>query len=166
MKGKMKTRWVFCLLSLCGGLWGGNGYAGSTVAVKVTVLAPLPCVLNEKQPIGIDFGNEVMTTRIDGQAYRQKVNYRLSCSGQGKNAMRLQIKGASAAFDATALQTNVNGLAIAFEQPVGKRLPVNGWANFDYPNLPDLYAVPVKKTGVNLPTGEFSAAATLRVDYQ
>lgn len=152
--------------ALAGCLWGASVYAGSTVTVKVTVLAPLPCVLNEKQPIEIDFGNEVMTTRIDGTNYRQKVGYTLTCSGQGKNAMRLQIKGVGAAFDATALQTNVNGLAIAFEQPVGKRLPVNGWANFDYPNLPDLYAVPVRKNGVELPTGEFTAAATLRVDYQ
>jgi len=157
---------LFCLLSLVGGLAAGTVYASSNVTVKVTVLAPLPCVLNEKQPIEVDFGNEVMTTRIDGQKYREKVGYRLRCDGQGKNAMRLQIKGTGAAFDTAALQTGVNGLAIAFEQPAGKRLPINSWVNFDYPNLPDLYAVPVKKSGVDLPAGEFSATATLRVDYQ
>jgi len=166
MKRTVKTGVLLGALYLAGHLWNTDAYAGSTVTVKVTVLAPLPCVLNEKQPIEVDFGNEVMTTRIDGQAYRRKVGYSLSCSGQGKNAMRLQVKGTGAAFDASALQTNVNGLAIAFEQPEGKRLPLNGWANFDYPKLPDLYAVPVRKNGVELLPGAFSAVATLRVAYQ
>ncbi|EOY5052100.1 fimbrial protein [Serratia marcescens] len=160
------TRFNFSLLFLTGCLWNAIAYAGSTVSVKVTVMAPLPCVLNEKKPIEVDFGDEVITTSINGNMYREEVVYDLSCSGQGKNAMRLQINGLGAAFDSSALQTSITGLAIAFEQPKGKRLPVNGWANFDYPQLPELYAVPVKKNGVVLPTGEFSATATLRVDYQ
>lgn len=37
----------------------------TTVNVRVTVLSP-PCIINGGRPIEVDFGDEVMTTRIDG----------------------------------------------------------------------------------------------------
>ncbi|HEP1044392.1 TPA: fimbrial protein [Serratia marcescens] len=154
------------LLTVGAVLWGTEGQGATPVTVKVTIRAPLPCVLNARLPIEVDFGDEVVTTRIDGSAYRQPVKYSLSCSGQGKNAMRLQFRGSGAAFDGAVLQTSVQGLGIAFELAQQKRLSLNSWVNFTYPDLLEIYAVPVKRPGVELPTGEFTAAATLRVDYQ
>ncbi|MBH3259023.1 fimbrial protein [Serratia marcescens] len=139
--------------------------AASTVTVSVTVLAPLPCTLNGGKPIEVNFGDEVMTTRIDGNNYRQPVEYALSCNGQGKNAMRLQIVGGAAAFDGQLLKTSVSGMGIALLRD-GVRMPLNSWQNFPYPNVPRLEAVPVKQGNATLPTGEFTAAATLRADYQ
>ncbi|MBH3084211.1 fimbrial protein [Serratia marcescens] len=147
-------------------LWGGNGNAATTATVKVTIMAPLPCVLNEDKQIDVDFGNEIMTSRIDGDAYRKKIDYSLKCDGQAKNAMKLQIKGDGAVYDGTVLRTSRDGLGIAFEQQPGKKLPINSWMNFNYPDLIELYAVPVKKSGADLKTGEFTASAMLRVYYQ
>ncbi|AKG69061.1 Minor fimbrial protein prsF precursor [Serratia fonticola] len=136
----------------------------ATVTVKVTVVAPPPCVINDDRPIDVEFG-DVMTTRVDGDNYKMPVNYTLSCTGGTTNAMKLQVKGTGAAFDATVLQTNQTGLGIELRQGDSK-LAVNDWLNFTYPNKPELWAVPVKQRGATLTGGEFSAGATMAVDYQ
>ncbi|MEL5519727.1 fimbrial protein [Serratia bockelmannii] len=136
----------------------------ATVTVKVTVVAPPPCVINDDRPVEVEFG-DVMTTRVDGDNYKMPVNYTLSCTGGTSNAMKLQVKGNGAAFDATVLQTNKTGLGIELRQGDGK-LAVNSWLNFTYPNKPELWAVPVKQAGTTLTGGEFSAGATMAVDYQ
>ncbi|WP_149543244.1 fimbrial protein [Serratia marcescens] len=136
----------------------------ATVTVKVTVVAPPPCVINDDRPIDVEFG-DVMTTRVDGDNYKMPVNYTLSCTGGTSNAMKLQVKGSGAAFDATVLQTNQTGLGIELRQGASK-LAVNSWLNFTYPNKPKLWAVPVKQAGATLKGGEFSAGATMAVNYQ
>ncbi|HDH0696926.1 TPA: fimbrial protein [Klebsiella aerogenes] len=136
----------------------------ATVTVKVTVMAPPPCVINDDRPIEVEFV-DVMTTRVDGDNYKMPVNYTLSCTGGTSNAMKLQVKGTGAAFDATVLQTNKAELGIELRQGDSK-LAVNDWLNFTYPNKPELWAVPVKQSGATLTGGEFSAGATMAVDYQ
>lgn len=136
----------------------------ATVTVKVTVVAPPPCVINDDRPVEVEFG-DVMTTRVDGDNYKMPVNYTLSCTGGTSNAMKLQVKGNGAAFDATVLKTNKTGLGIELRQGDGK-LAVNSWLSFTYPNKPELWAVPVKQAGTTLTGGEFSAGATMAVDYQ
>nr|WP_229655838.1 fimbrial protein [Pantoea sp. 201603H] len=138
--------------------------AVTTVTVKVTVVAPPPCIINDNRPIEVEFG-DVMTTKVDGMNYRMPVNYTLSCEGESSNAMQLEVQGTGAAFDNTVLQTNKDGLGIKLMR-VGADLPVNTPVPFIYPNAPELWAIPVKETGVALTTGEFSAAASMRVDYQ
>ncbi|MGO2146013.1 MAG: fimbrial protein [Serratia bockelmannii] len=166
MNTRLSRKGLSCLLMFTAMLWGGNGNAETPVTVKVTIMAPLPCTLNANKQINVDFGDEIMTTRIDGKEYRQPVNYELDCKGQAKNAMKLQIKGDGAVYDGTVLRTSRDGLGIAFEQQPGKKLPINSWVNFNYPDLIDLFAVPVKKSGADLKTGAFTASAMLRVDYQ
>lgn len=142
----------------------GAAVTSATVTVKVTVLAPPPCVINDSRPIEVEFG-DVMTTRVDGANYKMPINYTLSCTGGTSNAMKLQIKGNGAAFDATALRTNKPGLGIELRQGDSK-LVVNNWLAFSYPNKPALWAIPVKQGGATLTGGEFSAVATMAVDYQ
>ncbi|WP_411750828.1 fimbrial protein [Serratia marcescens] len=136
----------------------------ATVTVKVTVVAPPPCVINDDRPVEVEFG-DVMTTRVNGDNYKMPVNYTLSCTGGTSNAMKLQVKGNGAVFDATVLQTDKTGLGIELRQGDSK-LAVNSWLNFTYPNKPELWAVPVKQAGTTLTGGEFSAGATMAVDYQ
>ncbi|MEN4247688.1 fimbrial protein [Serratia marcescens] len=138
--------------------------AATTVTITVTVVAPPPCVINDDRPIDVAFG-DVMTTRVDGDNYKMPVNYTLSCTDASSNAMKLQVKGTGAAFDATVLQTNKAGLGIELRQGDSK-LAVNDWLNFTYPNKPELWAVPVKQSGATLTGGEFSAGATMEVAYQ
>lgn len=137
----------------------------STVTIKVTVIAPPPCTINGDQVIDVDFGNEVVTSRVDGVNYLKTVDYSLDCQGGNSNAMKLQIKGIVTTFDRSALQTNVKDFGIALRAN-GQALVINDWVKFTYPAKPLLQAVPVKKTGVTLPGGDFSAGATLMVDYQ
>lgn len=136
----------------------------ATVTVKVTVVAPPPCTINDDRVIEVDFG-DVMTTRVDGKNYKMPVNYTLSCSGSFPNAMKLQVEGYGALFDQTVVRTNKTGLGIELRQGDNK-LAVNSWLNFTYPQKPELWAVPVKQSGATLTGGEFTAGATMKVAYQ
>lgn len=135
------------------------------VTIKVTVVAPPPCIINGDQVIDVDFGSDVVTRRVDGVNYLKTVDYSLVCNGNISNAMKLQIQGATTAFDRSALQTNMADLGVALKAN-GSALTVNDWVNFTYPNKPVLQAVPVKRAGSTLNGGDFSAGATLMVDYQ
>lgn len=135
----------------------------AVVTVKVEVVAPPPCTVNDNRPIEVEFG-DVMTTRVDGVNYRMPVNYTLSCDASANNAMKLQVQGTSA-FDGQALQTSVAGLGIRLQHGT-TTLAVNDWLNFSYPDQPELWATPIMQAGVTLPAGEFTAGASLRVDYQ
>lgn len=136
----------------------------ATIVLNVTVTAPPPCTINGNRPIEVEFG-DVITTRVDGTHYRKPLSYTLVCDAGARNAMQLQVTGTGAAFDNKILQTNNNGLGIKLmrgETP----LSVNTWVPFTYPNKPELWAIPVRAPGVALAVGEFSAAASMQVDYQ
>jgi len=142
-------------------VWAGSS---ATVTVKVTVVAPPACRVNENGPIEVEFG-DVMTTQVDGNHYKRPVIYTLSCPDASSNAIKLQVKGTGAEFDTTVLQSNKAGLGIELRQGSSK-LAINDWLKFTYPNKPELWAVPVKERGATLTGGEFSAGATMEVAYQ
>lgn len=139
--------------------------AATTIKVTVTIVAPPPCVINNNNLIEVNFGNDVMTTRIDGSYKKQPVVYSVECKNAPNNAMKMQIQGTGAGFDGEVLQTNKDGLGVALLRN-DSRQPINSWINFTYPNLPTLEAVPVKQAGATLRGGEFSAGATMKVEYQ
>ncbi|MFX2482801.1 fimbrial protein [Serratia marcescens] len=139
--------------------------AATTIKVTVTIVAPPPCVINNNNLIEVNFGNDVMTTRIDGSYKKQPVVYSVECKNAPNNAMKLQIQGNSAGFDGEVLQTNKDGLGVALLRN-GNRQPINSWINFTYPTKPTLEAVPVKQAGATLRGGDFSAGATMKVEYQ
>lgn len=94
--------------------------ATTTVTVKVTVVAPPPCIINGDRPIEVDF-NDVMTTRVDGNNYLMPVNYTLSCSSSAPSkAMKLQVRGTGADFDAKVLKTTQPGLGVELRNAGGK----------------------------------------------
>lgn len=136
----------------------------STVTVLVTVVEVPPCIINGNRVIEVDFG-DVIVSQIDGTRNMETVNYSLECTGQTTNAMKLAIQGNPTTFDNTALKTNVEDFGIAMRIN-GQPMAINSWMNFLYPNKPVLQAVPVKRAGIDLPAGDFSAGATLMVEYQ
>lgn len=142
-----------------------NTRADTDVYFSGIVTAPIPCTLNGKQKIETNFGNDMITTRVDGIRYLKEVNYNLECNGQSSNALRLKVQGNVASFNQYALQTNMSDLGI--ELRVGnKPLAINTWFNFSYFDKPVLQAVPVKRANSDLLAGTFSVNATLLVDYQ
>ncbi|AGP46490.1 hypothetical protein D3C81_37290 [compost metagenome] len=142
----------------------GSG-AATTINISGTIMAPPPCVINGDKTIQVDFGQNVVISRIDGSNYLKTIDYTLECKSQSKNAMKMMIEGSGAGFDSGVIQTVKTDLGIALKQN-GQPLRLNQWLNFTYPMQPVLQAVPVKKAGANLPTGMFFAGATLKVDYQ
>ncbi|ENZ5481098.1 fimbrial protein [Serratia marcescens] len=162
-----KPAWYAAGLMLV--FWGGcfpalAKTATATVTVKITLTAP-PCDVNDNKLIEVNFGNDVMTTRVDGEYKKMPINYTLKCQGGASNAVRMRIDGQGAAFDGGVLKTNKTDFGIELLNG-GKRLPINGWLKFTYPNQPTLEAVPVKRSGARLSGGAFSAGATMKVEYQ
>lgn len=155
-------------LLLCGTLVAlpptAMGASNGLVTVKVTVVAPPPCTINDDQPITVEFG-EVMTTKVDGENYKMPVNYSLTCTGGSRNAMTLKISGNAMSSDKSALQTDKAGLGVRLLEG-DSRYVINSQIKFTYPGKPVLYAVPVQLGGTTLTGGEFNAAATMSVAYQ
>lgn len=139
----------------------------NNILVKVTIIKKA-CVVkggNGSDMIEVNFGDDVMTTRVDGTYKTMPVSYSVTCTGSSSNAMKMQIEGTGAGFDSQVLMTNQPDFGIALLSN-GTRLPLNSWINFSYPTMPILTVVPVKRAGATLVGGAFSAAATLKVDYQ
>lgn len=128
-----------------------------------TLVVP-SCVVNDNKTIDVDFG-DVMTTRVDGKNYRKQVSYTLTCEDGVSKALKLQVGGTAAAFDGSLLNTSASGLGVRVQNG-SSNLPVNSWVKFTWPDKPALWVVPVKKSGVILAGGRFSATATLKVEYQ
>ncbi|SNY79833.1 fimbrial protein [Enterobacter sp. CC120223-11] len=156
--------WLRPLIALLMALPLMESVASSTVTVRVSVIAPPPCVVNGDQPITVEFG-EVMTTRVDGNNYKMPVNYSLTCIGGNSNALTLTIAGNATSFDGAALLTDKAGLGVRLLEGSAP-YTINNQIKFTYPGKPELYAVPVQQRGATLTGGEFSAAAIMNVAYQ
>ncbi|MEB6541869.1 fimbrial protein [Serratia plymuthica] len=162
--GGVKQALVFGL-ALSATLFSVSNHATTTINITGTVIAPLSCVINDHKTIAVDFGNDLVTTRVDGSNYMKAVNYTLVCKNNTSNAIKMKIEGSATSFNQSALQTDQADLGIELRAD-GQRFPINSWLNFTYPNKPLLQAVPVKRAGGALKVGAFSVAATLMVDYQ
>lgn len=160
-----KRRYLWQIVGLIGLFSSMLAQAYTLVTVNVTIFVKPQCVINGNKPITVSFTDAVMTTRVDGNQYRQPLNYTLVCTSQLSNAMKIQILGTDAGFGNGALQTNNDNLGIAFLSGTTK-LPVNSWLSFTYPNIPVLEAVPVTRPDAILSGGIFSASATMVVEYQ
>ncbi|CAI0906074.1 fimbrial protein [Serratia proteamaculans] len=138
----------------------------ANVTVRVTIVAAPPCVINNNNNIEVNFGNDVLTTRVDGSAYKKMpVTYSINCSGGPSNSVKMLIEGSGAGFDNAMLRTNQTDFGIALLNN-GSRYPINSWTNFNASSPPRLEAVPAKRAGVMLKGGPFSAGATMKVEYQ
>ena len=117
-------------------------------------------------PILVLFGNDVITTRINGLNYMQNIDYKLNCSSNNAAGMRFQIKGPALNFSGRqVLDAGNNGLGIALYRDSGQINP-NQWYSFNYPRLPRLSAAPIKRQNANLTLGQFAVISTFIVEYQ
>lgn len=139
--------------------------AETRLSIRAVIIAPPPCVINAGSTLDVPFGNDLLTSRIDGVNYRRGVPYTVSCNSPFSNALTLELKGTAASFDGRALATRKADLGVRLFVN-GADWPLNTAVNFTYPNLPVVQAVPVKRAGSTLTGGAFDATATLVVDYQ
>lgn len=158
-----KKRMIAAILLVM--VFSTDSNANTTINISGTVIAPLSCVINDNQMIEVDFGNDLVTSLVDGSRYVKTLAYTLTCKNNSSNAIKMKFQGAATAFNRSALQTEQADLGIELRAN-GQPMPINSWLNFTYPNKPVLQAVPVKRAGGVLQAGDFSAGATLMVAYQ
>ncbi|MEX3098859.1 fimbrial protein [Serratia ureilytica] len=136
----------------------------ATLTINVTVIAE-PCTINGGNPIIVDFGDDVLTTKVDGSNYVKPVDYTLDCADATSDDLKMTISGTGAGFDGTVLQASQTDLGIRLLNN-GAAMPLNQPLDFRRGSQPVLEAVPVKAPGSKLTAGKFTAAATLTVEYQ
>ncbi|MDT3610127.1 fimbrial protein [Cronobacter sakazakii] len=131
-----------------------------------TLVAP-PCTINDGEIIEVAFGNDLGINRIDGNNYKQPVNYTVNCkAGYTANNLAVIVNTTSpAAFDEAAVMTDktglgihilVNGQPVKFAQRIAMINPFSP---------PKIEAVPVQDQSVTLTEGAFEATMTLLADY-
>lgn len=165
------TRTISVLLLTCG-LMAGNtqvqakdGEADMTF--HGTLIEPPSCTVNDGNRVDVDFGERVGINKVDGENYRQQLNYQVTCDKAvgGTWALKLSLSGSASGFDNDALLTDRTGLGIRVYQG-DKPFPPNTTVKINLANPPRLDAVPVKQAGATLTEGAFEAWATLRADYE
>ncbi|MBU4630957.1 fimbrial protein (plasmid) [Pseudomonas sp. BF61] len=160
------ARRILCVALVALGATAQPVMATSYSTIDVTViLTAEPCKVNNNNIIEVNFGNDVQTTLVDGNYKKMQVPYTVQCPAGAPSAMNIRIDGKAAAFNRDVLMTNISNFGIAILND-GNLLPINSPKDFTYPNLPRLYAVPVKRTGATLRGGVFSAGAVMRVEYR
>lgn len=152
-------------VALAGTIFLSPGRAATApIFISGTITSKPQCEVNNNQTIRVEFGDDLVTTKVNGSNYLRTIDYVLECKNNSKNAMRMKVVGVATAFDRSAIQSSKSNLGIALRAN-DMPLVIGSWLNFTYPNKPVLHAVPVKGSGV-LTAGFFSAGATLMVDYQ
>ena len=128
----------------------------------VTVVAP-SCIINGNTQIAVDFGADVDITRLGEAGYKSTpIDFTLACNAPG--GYSLTVQGTGVAFDGSVLATDKQNLGIEITHD-GVRFPLNTRLSFTYPNIPALQAQPVVSRTGSPSVGEFSATATMRVNY-
>lgn len=157
--------WLASSLSLWAGMASAEVY---TLTVKVTVVEQTCDVSGSggpNSPISVEFGDMVIRS-IDGLLYEQPIPYSLDCADAGSNpGLRLMFNGTGAAFNANLLKTTTTNLGLQLKAN-GTALNMNTPLDFMYDTKPSLSAVPVKSGTDGVAGGEFTASATLSVEYQ
>lgn len=129
------------------------------------LIDPPPCEINNGKDIAVIF-NKVGINKVNGDNYRQKVDFSLDCGVVLPWELTLTLTTTSvASFSDATVQTDISGLGIRVyidDTPMlfGKPYPVSSMA------APVIEAVPVKDAAQELVEGHFSASASLKAEYQ
>ncbi|WP_315139365.1 fimbrial protein [Achromobacter marplatensis] len=135
------------------------------IDISGTIRAKVPCIINDNQPISIPFG-DVQITRIDGQYKMTVIPYTLDCKRAGSYALKMKISGDSADFNTNLLSIPTqSSLGIALKRGT-TNIALNDWFSLNPASPPTLQAVLVAHGTGEITGGEFSASATMVVDYQ
>lgn len=139
--------------------------ATANLAFNGTLIEPPPCTINGGSAIEVDF-KEVGISKVDGEHYREAVNYTITCSTDTLPwEMIFTVRGTATTFEPSAVQSSVLDLGIKLLQN-GLPLELNKPLLITPSSPPVLEAVPVKRPGSTLAPGGFTASATLLANYQ
>lgn len=142
--------------------------ATENLSFRGTLLKNPPCEINGGQPVEIDFG-EVGINKIDGENYSQTFTLTYDCQGASTDKI-LRYLGNVTAFDAAAVQSNMAnfGIRLAHRTSEGEVSPLTVGSSLLLAadvGSSSFIVTPVKKAGVELLEGAFTAGATLQLNY-
>ncbi|MCG0457710.1 fimbrial protein [Enterobacter cloacae complex sp. ECC445] len=160
---KWQSLWL-AVVVMCQGAMAAQNTA--QITVNVTIHAS-PCEINNNQNIDVDFGDNIITTDVAKGIVEKEVSYTLDCTNADQSkTLEMRISGAETSFDETLLSTSIPELGIKMKAD-GNDYPINtDLALANSVSKPVLIAQLVQQPGAHLPTGGFTAGATMTVDYQ
>lgn len=142
-----------------------NGNSAVDVILGNATISLPACNFNDGNPIDVDFGSAVAVTDVAAGTVEKSIDYTLTCT-YDNFGLKMKILGTGASFDNDLLQTDINEMGIKFTAN-GTALPLNTDLNFaSAAAKPALKAILTQQPGARLPTGAFTASATMRVEYQ
>ena len=65
--------------------------ADTNLTIRAIIIAPPPCVINNGTTLDVPFGNDLLTSRVDGVNYRRGVPYTVTCDSPFSNALTLEL---------------------------------------------------------------------------
>lgn len=139
--------------------------SGGLIYLKGKLVSPLACTVNSGKDSSVSFGDEVITTRIDGVNYKQKASYSIECKGNVNNLIKIQFAGLGTDFDSKAVLTDNKDVGVVIYNGTTK-IGVNDWISITYPGIPEINLAPVKRPNFDLKGGTFSGYVRLNVEYQ
>lgn len=138
----------------------------TTVTVTGTLVDAPECTVNGNNAVLVDFGDNVVTRKIDGVNYEEEMKVTLSCNSYVKEDMLLTIRAATeAGFGTGLVGTDTKGLGIQLKaagKPISTGVPIS----FIYPSVPRLSAVLVAQDNTTLTARPFTGTGTLVIQYQ
>ena len=167
----LRAQVLIAACMLASGALSGTALAaaeGDTTTVYVTgTLVDAPeCTVNANNNVNVSFGSDVITYQVNGENYKQKIPYTLTCTNiSSSQGLKMTLNGSVAGFNNTLFKTSNTGLGIRILNDTSVVSP-GGAVNFDYWNQPVLWAVPVEQNPDTLNTGYFEGSATMVISYQ
>lgn len=158
-----RMRFILLLLFLPCTLWASAEFS---VIIDMTVIKPL-CTINNNKEILINF-ESVSIDKIDGQEYKKKnIQFDIACPGINSADLDVQITGEATNFAVSENLLKTDNLDLGIKILAdNKKLPINTWLPFAWPNqVPSLAVVLVKREGATLSDGQFNAGAVINLAY-
>lgn len=170
MKAKLRLCNLLLLVPLMASSVQAEVINGDTTTLSISgILVDTPdCVVNNQNPIEVDFGEDVVISRIDGLNYKKtRILYSLLCTSLAKQGLKVTITGEPAAFNAGLLATSKPALGIQLLDESTPLTPGNSVA-FNYNNgvTPELWAVLAVQNNTLPTAGSFDGSGTMVFEYQ
>lgn len=139
-----------------------------TVVTITGALVDTPeCTINDNNQIDVDFGDDVIISRIDGLKYKNTgLIYTMNCNQLAKKTLKMTVKGSPASFDETLIATDVEGLGIRLFLYDTVPLKQGTEIGFNDGDIVKLSAAPVVQNGITLRAQPFMGTGTMVIEYQ
>lgn len=147
---------LLCLFSL--------STLASNIHVNVEVLGP-SCTVNNGEIIEVDFGDEIVSTKLNGANYKQSFTFSLQCTSATANTVYLAFEGEKWEPGINALKTSKENLHIEFYRGLNL-IFLNEKIAVSKDEFHTFQVTPIKYGSVKVQPGPFSASATTVVYYE